>query len=52
MVGGSEAARYFAANYDPAQLPEPLDPADLADACWDLYLKRDRFEVIVGPAAA
>jgi NADP-dependent 3-hydroxy acid dehydrogenase YdfG len=52
LVGGSEAARYFTANHDPAQLPEPLDPADLADACWDLYLKRDRFEVVVGPAAA
>jgi hypothetical protein len=30
--------------------PEPLDPADLADAYWDLYLKRDRCEGIVGPA--
>jgi hypothetical protein len=50
LVGGSEAARYFAARHDPARLPEPLDPADLADAYWDLYRQRDRFEVIVGAA--
>jgi hypothetical protein len=34
-------------------LPEPLNPANLAEALWDLYLKRDRFEEVVGlPAAA
>jgi hypothetical protein len=48
MVGGSEAARYAAENWDPARLPVPIDPDDLAGALWDLYLKRDRFEQIVG----
>lgn len=51
MVGGSEAARHAAENWDPAQLPVPIDPADLAGALWDLYLKRDRFEQVVGPLA-
>jgi NADP-dependent 3-hydroxy acid dehydrogenase YdfG len=48
MVGGSEAAEYVAQHWDPALLPEPLDPADLAEAAWDLYSKRDRFETTVG----
>ncbi len=48
MVGGSEAARYAAENWDPAQLPVPIDPDDLAGALRDLYLKRDRFERTVG----
>ncbi|MER7183015.1 SDR family NAD(P)-dependent oxidoreductase [Streptomyces hyaluromycini] len=50
MVGGSDSARYVAEHWDPSTLPEPLDPADLADACWDLYLKRDRFEAVVANA--
>ncbi len=49
LVGGSEAARYFTERHDPAELPDPLDPADLADACWDLFRRRDRFEVTVEP---
>ena len=48
LVRDSDAARYVAENWDPSLLPEPLDPADLADALWDLYLKRDRFEEVVG----
>jgi NADP-dependent 3-hydroxy acid dehydrogenase YdfG len=32
---------------DPAAL-ERLDPDDLADTYWDMYLKRDRFEVTAG----
>lgn len=48
MVGGSESAEYAATQWDPALLPEPLDPAILADAAWDLYATRDRFEAIVG----
>jgi NADP-dependent 3-hydroxy acid dehydrogenase YdfG len=52
MVAGSDSARHVAEKYDPSELPEPVDPADLADACWDLYLNRDRFEEIVaGPGA-
>jgi NADP-dependent 3-hydroxy acid dehydrogenase YdfG len=47
LVGDSDAARFVAENWDPRTLPEPLDPADLAEALWDLYLKRDRFEEIV-----
>jgi len=49
MVGGSESADHLAREWEPAALPEPLDPADLAEAAWDLYAKRDRFEVTVGP---
>lgn len=33
---------------DPSTLPKPLDPADLASAMWDLYVKRDRFEDVIG----
>lgn len=51
MIAGSDSARYFAEKYDPAQLPEPIDPADLAGAYWELYVKRDRFEeTVAGPA--
>ena len=50
LVADSDSARHFAEEHDPSELPEPIDPADLADACWNLYLKRDRFEEIVaGP---
>jgi NADP-dependent 3-hydroxy acid dehydrogenase YdfG len=53
MVGDSDAARYVTEHWDPAMLPEPLDPANLAEAMWGLYLKRDRFEEVVGlPPAA
>ena len=52
LVADSDAARFVAENWDPSLLPEPLDPADLADTLWDLYLKRDRFEEVVGPPAA
>ena len=52
MVGDSDAAKYVTENWDPGMLPEPLNPADLADALWDLYLKRDRFEEVVGLPAA
>jgi NAD(P)-dependent dehydrogenase (short-subunit alcohol dehydrogenase family) len=52
LVGDSDAARFVAENWDPALLPEPLDPADLADAMWDLYLKRDRFDQVVGLTSA
>jgi len=48
MVGGSESSEYFASQWDPALLPEPLDPAHLADAAWDLHAKRDRFETTIG----
>ncbi len=48
MVGGSESAEYAARQWDPAALPEPLDPADLAEAAWELYSSRDRFETTVG----
>lgn len=49
MVGGSESADHVAREWDPSLLPEPMDPADLAEAAWDLYAKRDRFEATVGP---
>jgi len=48
VVGGSESAEYLAQQWDPAMLPEPLDPADLAEAAWTLYAKRDRFETTIG----
>ncbi|KAA2258131.1 SDR family NAD(P)-dependent oxidoreductase [Solihabitans fulvus] len=51
MIAGSDGAKYVAENWDPALLPAPLDAADLADAFWDLYVKRDRFEEVVGGAA-
>src|SRR5260370_357958 len=35
-------------KYDPAVRPTPQNPADLADAMWDLYLKRDRFDQVFG----
>jgi hypothetical protein len=47
LVADSDAARYVAANWDPGMLPEPFSPDLLADAAWDLYAKRDRFEVVV-----
>ncbi|MBF6175982.1 SDR family NAD(P)-dependent oxidoreductase [Nocardia blacklockiae] len=49
MVGGSESAEYAARHWDPVILPKPLDPADLAEAAWELYSTRDRFETTVGP---
>jgi hypothetical protein len=53
LVADSDAARFVTENWDASTLPEPLNPADLATALWDLYLKRDRFEEVVGlPAAA
>lgn len=52
LVADSDAARFVAENWDPSALPEPLDPADLADTMWDLYLKRDRFDEIVGSTGA
>jgi short-subunit dehydrogenase len=51
LVGGSDAARFVAENWDLATAPRPLDPDDLADAMWDLYVKRDRFEEVIGSAA-
>jgi NAD(P)-dependent dehydrogenase (short-subunit alcohol dehydrogenase family) len=48
LVGDSDAAGFVAENWDPDTLPEPLDPADLADVMWDLYVERDRFDEIVG----
>jgi len=47
-VGDSDAGNYVLENYDPALLPDPQNPADLADAIWDLYLKRDRFDQVFG----
>jgi NAD(P)-dependent dehydrogenase (short-subunit alcohol dehydrogenase family) len=52
MVAGSDSAEHFARTRDPATLPEPLDPQRLADAYWDLYTRRDRFETIVGSAGS
>ncbi len=34
-------------TYGAANLPEPQNPGDLADAIWDLYLKRDRFDQVL-----
>jgi NADP-dependent 3-hydroxy acid dehydrogenase YdfG len=52
LVADSDAATFVTENWDPSTLPTPLDPADLAEALWDLYLKRDRFEEIVPSATA
>ena len=46
-IAGSDAIRAYGKEIDPGQL---LDPADLAAAYWDMYVKRDRFEELVGPA--
>ena len=48
-IAGSDAIREYAKDVDPGQL---LDPADLAATYWDMYLKRDRFEELVGPESA
>ncbi len=48
MVGGSESAEFVQRNWDPALLPEPLDPARLAEAAWDLHSERTEFERTVG----
>jgi NAD(P)-dependent dehydrogenase (short-subunit alcohol dehydrogenase family) len=47
-VGDSDAGNFVLENYDPALLPEPQNPADLADAMWDLYLKHDGFDQVFG----
>lgn len=47
-VADSDAGNFVLENYDPALLPEPQNPADLADAMWDLYLKRDTSEEVFG----
>lgn len=44
MVGGSDAARYAIEHWDPSRLPAPLAPDTPADAVWELYSTRDRFE--------
>jgi NADP-dependent 3-hydroxy acid dehydrogenase YdfG len=48
-IAGSDAIREYAKDHDPGEL---LDPADLAETYWDMYVKRDRFEELVGPAFA
>jgi NADP-dependent 3-hydroxy acid dehydrogenase YdfG len=48
MVGGSEAAEHVQRHWDPSLLPEPLDPARLADAAWELHSVRTDFERVVG----
>lgn len=47
MVGGSDSARAAAEKWGPEALPEPTDPADLAEAMWQLYRAGDRFETVV-----
>ena len=34
-MGDSDAGNYVLENHDPALLPEPQKPGDLADAIWD-----------------
>lgn len=48
-IAGSDAIREYAKDRDPGEL---IDPADLAATYWDMYVKRDRFEELVGPAFA
>ncbi|WP_059007561.1 SDR family NAD(P)-dependent oxidoreductase [Streptomyces specialis] len=47
MIGGSDTAAYVAERWDPATLPDPLDPADLAETCWNLYHHHNAFEALV-----
>lgn len=46
-IAGSDAIREYAKDRDPGEL---IDPADLAATYWDMYVKRDRFEDLVGSA--
>ncbi|HJP79193.1 MAG TPA: SDR family NAD(P)-dependent oxidoreductase [Pseudonocardiaceae bacterium] len=48
-IAGSDAIREYAKDRDPGEL---IDPADLAAAYWDMYVKQDRFEELVGSAFA
>ena len=48
-IRDADAASFVTGSWDPGTLPQPLDPANLADAMWDLYVKRDRFEQVVAP---
>jgi NADP-dependent 3-hydroxy acid dehydrogenase YdfG len=46
-IAGSDAIREYGKTRDFGEL---IDPADLAATYWDMYVKRDRFEELVGPA--
>jgi NAD(P)-dependent dehydrogenase (short-subunit alcohol dehydrogenase family) len=46
-IAGSDAIREYAKDRDPGEL---LDPADLANTYWDMYVKRDRFDELVAPS--
>jgi hypothetical protein len=48
----SQTFRQSVLNAGAGHLFEVCDPADLANAMWDLYLKRDRFDEVVGLAGA
>ncbi|HEY4020013.1 MAG TPA: SDR family NAD(P)-dependent oxidoreductase [Pseudonocardiaceae bacterium] len=46
-IAGSDAIREYGKNAVPGAL---IDPADLAQTYWDMYIKRDRFDEFVAPA--
>jgi NADP-dependent 3-hydroxy acid dehydrogenase YdfG len=45
-IAGSDAIREYGKDRVPGEL---LDPADLAQTYWDMYVKRDRFDEFVAP---
>lgn len=45
-IAGSDAMREYGKDRVPGEL---LDPADLAQTYWDMYVKRDRFDEYVAP---
>jgi NADP-dependent 3-hydroxy acid dehydrogenase YdfG len=47
MVGDSDSARAATEKWGAQALPDPLDPADLAAALWNLYQDRSRFETLI-----
>lgn len=46
-VRGSDAGNFVLDTYGAANLPEPQNPDELADALWDLYIKRETFDELM-----
>ena len=46
-VRDSDAGNYVLETYGAGNLPEPQNPEELADALWDLYVKREKFDEVL-----